>query len=133
MFAESADPVWHGMSIVHDEGGHAGALPSYWGRTRGSRRSPRHTGRLLCGLVAGEWPAGGRGRVAWGTATLCGAVVVAYMVVWTVRGQVGVLSLVAGLPLSLLELAAYLLGLAYLWEMVDVLAARAWGAATDSR
>ena len=69
---------------------------------------------------------GAVGRVAWASAVLAGALYLAYMLEWTFRSRLGPIGTAGGLLLWMLELAAYLLGLAYLWEMVDVLATAVW-------
>lgn len=71
-------------------------------------------------------PWGAVGRVAWGIAVAAGAFYVAYMLEWTFRSHLGPVGTVGGLLLCGLEVLAYLLGLAYLWEMVDVLATAQW-------
>lgn len=76
-------------------------------------------------------PWGAAGRAAWGSAVVSGALYLAYMLEWTFRSRLGPIGTAGGLLLWLLELAAYLLGLAYLWEMVDVLATRTWGRRLD--
>jgi len=74
--------------------------------------------------VTGRWTV--RGHLAWGTAVYTGAVYLLYMGEWTLRSGLGFLGLLGGTALWLLEACTYLLSLAYLWEMVDVLATRAW-------
>ena len=71
-------------------------------------------------------PWGAAGRVAWGCAVEAGALYLAYMLWWTFRSHLGPAGTIGGLALWSLEAAAYLLGLAYFWEMADVLSTAAW-------
>jgi len=71
--------------------------------------------------VTGRWTL--RGHLAWSAAVYTGAVYLLYMGEWTLRSGLGLVGLLGGTVLWLLEAATYLLSLAYLWEMVDVLAA----------
>ena len=75
-------------------------------------------------LLTPRW--GAAGRLAWGTAAMAGAVYLAYVLAWTLQAGLGPVSLMAGLLLWILELMAYLLGLVYVWETVDVLASGTW-------
>ena len=74
--------------------------------------------------VARRW--GAVGRAAWAVAVTTGALYLLYMLEWTFRSGLGPVGTAGGMLLWVLELAAYLLGLAYLWEMVDVLATSRW-------
>ena len=83
-------------------------------------------GVLIVLAGAAWWPVtrrwGALGRLCWASAVLSGACYLVYVLAWTFRAQLGVVGTGGGLVLWTLELAAYLLGLTYLWEMVDILA-----------
>ena len=85
---------------------------------------------LLVAATLAWWPAtrrwGAVGHAAWGSAVFAGALYLAYMLLWTFRSQLGPVGTAGGMLLWLMEAAAYLLGLAYLWEMIDVLATARW-------
>ncbi|HET9690501.1 MAG TPA: glycosyltransferase, partial [Acidimicrobiales bacterium] len=89
------------------------------------------SGAAVAGCAIAVWtPAtrrwGAIGRVVWGSAVWAGALYLAYLLEWTFRSRLGVVGTAGGLLLWVLEASAYLLGLAFLWEAVDVLASAAW-------
>jgi cellulose synthase/poly-beta-1,6-N-acetylglucosamine synthase-like glycosyltransferase len=66
------------------------------------------------------------GHMAWSATVTAGAAFLAYTAVWTFRAGLGPIGVTGGILLWLLEAAAYLLSLAFLWEMVDAVASRRW-------
>jgi cellulose synthase/poly-beta-1,6-N-acetylglucosamine synthase-like glycosyltransferase len=66
-----------------------------------------------------------RGHLAWAATVYAGVAYLLYMAEWTLGSDLGLLGLLGGAVLWLLELATFLLSLAYVWEMIDVLATRA--------
>lgn len=86
-------------------------------------------GLLLVGDAAWMAPTrawGAGGRVAWSSVVVTGALYLIYMLDWTFRAGLGPAGTAGGLLLCLPEAVGYILGLAYLWEMVDVLATAEW-------
>lgn len=75
----------------------------------------------------------GVARAAWGSAVWAGAVYLIFLIVTAARDHLPVVGDVAAGFLALLQLAAYLVSLAYLWEISDVLGATARGRAPASR
>lgn len=79
------------------------------------------------------------GHLTWASAVTAGGAFVLYTAVWTVSSGLGLAGRIGGALLWLLEVAAYLLSLAYLWELVDATGSRSWsrrrpaGADADAR
>jgi len=63
--------------------------------------------------------------LAYGAVT-AGAAFLCYTALWTVSSRLGVAGTIGGVLLWLLEAAAFLLSLAYLWEMVDAIGSHSW-------
>ena len=84
---------------------------------------------LLWAPVARSWAA--RGLAAWALTLAAGLSYLAYVIAWTVTADLGPLGLAAGLLLWTLEAFVLLVGLAYVWEFVDVVARRRWDAEVD--
>jgi cellulose synthase/poly-beta-1,6-N-acetylglucosamine synthase-like glycosyltransferase len=98
----------------------------------------------VCVLVSALWLTRSRrwtvaAHLAWSSSVLAGAAFLAYTAAWTLSSGLGPFGLTGGVLLWLLELCTYLLSLAYLWELVDVLGSRRWarrmpqGAPLDAR
>ena len=81
--------------------------------------------------VARNWDV--RGLLAWSLTVDTGLAYLAYVLVWTLGADVGVPGMVASLALWVLEVFVFLIGLGYMWELVDVLARRSWPAHLDPR
>jgi cellulose synthase/poly-beta-1,6-N-acetylglucosamine synthase-like glycosyltransferase len=85
---------------------------------------------VLALVVAGFGPSARpwvlRGLLAWSLTIVAGAAYLAYVALWIAESGLGAASVVGGVLLWLLELFVYVLALAYLWEMVDVLARWDW-------
>ena len=72
-----------------------------------------------------------RGHVVWVTTTTFSLVYLAFVLVITVESGLGPIGLLGGLLLWVVEVAAFVLSFAYLWEIVDVLARREWLRTSD--
>jgi cellulose synthase/poly-beta-1,6-N-acetylglucosamine synthase-like glycosyltransferase len=85
---------------------------------------------VLAAVVAGFGPGARpwvlRGLLAWSLTITAGAAYLVYVALWIAESGLGTASMVGGTLLWLLELFVYVLALAYLWEMVDVLARWDW-------
>lgn len=80
---------------------------------------------LLAWLPAArDWDV--RGLVAWTLTIDVGLLYLAYVGLWTVTVHPGVWTTTLSSILWLLELFVFVIGVGYLWEMVDVLARRRW-------
>ena len=66
------------------------------------------------------------GHLAWSATVTAGAAFMLYTGVWTFRAGLGPVGVTGGVLLWLFELLAYLLSLAFLWEMVDAVTSRRW-------
>lgn len=66
------------------------------------------------------------GHLAWSATVTAGAAFLTYTAVWTFRAGLGPVGVTGGILLWLLEVAAYVMSLAFLWEMVDAVASRRW-------
>jgi glycosyltransferase involved in cell wall biosynthesis len=74
--------------------------------------------------VTRRW--GVRGHLCWATTTYAFAVYLAFMLWWTFASHLGVAGTIGGLVLWALEVAAAVLGCAYLWELCDTLGRVVW-------
>lgn len=74
--------------------------------------------------AAREWAA--RGLVAWALTVDTGLLYLAYVLAWTATAGLGPVGTVASLALWLLEAFVFLIGVGYVWELVDALARRTW-------
>jgi cellulose synthase/poly-beta-1,6-N-acetylglucosamine synthase-like glycosyltransferase len=113
-------------------GGAAVALPLL-GATTGRAL----TAGLVCSAASALWlPRTTRWRAAahvmWASTCTAGACFLAYTAIWTVVSRLGVWGTIGGTMLWLLELSAYLLSLAYLWEMIDAIGSRSWSRRHDT-
>ncbi|SDK82606.1 Glycosyltransferase, catalytic subunit of cellulose synthase and poly-beta-1,6-N-acetylglucosamine synthase [Nocardioides sp. YR527] len=80
---------------------------------------------LLAWLPAArDWDV--RGLVAWALTIDVGLLYLTYVGLWTVTTHPGVWTTTLSSVLWLLEVFVFLIGVGYLWEMVDVLARRRW-------
>ncbi|MBC7276038.1 glycosyltransferase [Nocardioides sp.] len=80
---------------------------------------------LLAWLPAArDWDV--RGLVTWALTIDVGLLYLAYIGLWTVTVHPGVWTTTLSSILWLLELFVFVIGVGYLWEMVDVLARRRW-------
>lgn len=86
---------------------------------------------LLWCRVARFWAV--HGLVVWSLTIAVGLLYLAYVLVWTLTTDLSAAGTVASLLLWLLEAFVLLLGVGYVWELVDVLARRVWPAAVDPR
>jgi cellulose synthase/poly-beta-1,6-N-acetylglucosamine synthase-like glycosyltransferase len=76
--------------------------------------------------VARHWAV--RGLVAWALSIDAGVLYLAYVARWTATAELGVGGAIGSTVLLLLEACVLLIGVSYLWELVDVLARRTWSA-----
>jgi cellulose synthase/poly-beta-1,6-N-acetylglucosamine synthase-like glycosyltransferase len=74
--------------------------------------------------AARDWDV--RGLVTWALTIDVGLLYLAYVGLWTVTVHPGVWTTTLSSILWLLELFVFVIGVGYLWEMVDVLARRRW-------
>lgn len=79
--------------------------------------------------VAHHWAA--RGLVAWALTLDAGAFYLTYVALWTATADLGTLGTIASAALLLLEAFVFLIGIGYMWELVDVLARRTWSSYAD--
>ncbi|MEO7262297.1 MAG: glycosyltransferase [Jatrophihabitantaceae bacterium] len=85
----------------------------------------------ICAALSGAWLARTRrwsvaAHLTWASAVTTGACFLGYTATWTLTSRLGATGLVGGAILWLLECAAYLLSLAYLWDLVDAVGSRSW-------
>jgi cellulose synthase/poly-beta-1,6-N-acetylglucosamine synthase-like glycosyltransferase len=85
----------------------------------------------ICAALSAVWLVKTRrwsvaGHLTWASAVSAGAAFVCYTAIWTASSRLGVAGLVGGVCLWLLECTAYVLSLAYLWELVDAVGSRCW-------
>ncbi|GGO87878.1 hypothetical protein GCM10011584_13550 [Nocardioides phosphati] len=80
--------------------------------------------------VAGHWAT--RGLVAWALSLDVGLGYLVYVLVWMAGAGLSPGEWVGGTLLWLLEAFVFLIGVGYLWELVDVLARRAWSSYVDT-
>jgi cellulose synthase/poly-beta-1,6-N-acetylglucosamine synthase-like glycosyltransferase len=73
-----------------------------------------------------------RGLVAWALSLDVGAGYLAYVLVWMAGAGLSAGELLGGSLLWLLEAFVFLIGVGYLWELVDVLARRSWSSYVDT-
>ncbi|MDO7869099.1 glycosyltransferase family 2 protein [Nocardioides jiangxiensis] len=93
-------------------------------------------GLLLAGSVAVWAPVARdratRGLVAWALSLDVGVGYLVYVLVWMAGADLGTGEWVGGVLLWLLEAFVFLIGVGYLWELVDVLARRQWSSYVDA-
>lgn len=80
--------------------------------------------------VSGQWAT--RGLVAWALSLDVGAGYLAYVLVWMAGAGLTPGEWAGGMLLWLLEAFVFLIGVGYLWELVDVLARRSWSSYVDT-
>ncbi|MGZ4497402.1 MAG: glycosyltransferase family 2 protein [Nocardioides sp.] len=79
--------------------------------------------------VARPWDV--RGLLAWALTVDTGLAYLAYVLAWTFGAGLGIAGTLASLALWLLEVFVFVIGIGYMWELVDVLARRSWPARLD--
>ena len=79
--------------------------------------------------VAHRWAA--RGLVAWALTLDAVVLYLTYVALWTASADLGVIGTIASVALLLLEVFVFLIGVGYMWELVDVLARRSWSSYVD--
>ncbi len=84
---------------------------------------------LLWSSVARAWDV--RGLLAWALTVDAGLAYLAYVFTWTAGADLGIGGTLASLLLLVLEIFVYLIGIGYMWELVDVLARRSWPASIE--
>ncbi len=72
------------------------------------------------------WRWGAAAHLCWAMTTLLFLSYLVFMLQWTFASRLGIAGTVGGLVLWTLELAAALLGCAYLWEMCDAIGQESW-------
>lgn len=92
---------------------------------------------LLLGASVVAWLPLGRswspwGLLAWAMSVDVGLVYLAYILLWSVSGSLGVWATTASLLLWVLELFVFLIGVGYVWELIDVVARRSWTASPEA-
>jgi cellulose synthase/poly-beta-1,6-N-acetylglucosamine synthase-like glycosyltransferase len=81
--------------------------------------------------LAGPWAV--RGLVAWALTLVAGTAYLLYVLAWTFTSDLSPLALVSSLLLWVLEVFVFAIGVAYVWEFVDVVGRRVWPAKVDTR
>jgi cellulose synthase/poly-beta-1,6-N-acetylglucosamine synthase-like glycosyltransferase len=91
------------------------------------------TGALALGATVPAWHRAARswdvrGLAAWALTVDVGLLYLGYVALWTVTVHPGAASTLLSAVMWLLELFVFLIGIGYVWELVDVLARREWTA-----
>jgi cellulose synthase/poly-beta-1,6-N-acetylglucosamine synthase-like glycosyltransferase len=107
------------------------ALPAFALPALGVPSSQAGLAGLVCAVASMVWLPKTRrwsvaAHVAWASGVTGGAAYLVYTAAWTASSQLSMVGLAGGVMLWLLELAAYLFSLAFLWEMIDAVGSRSW-------